>query len=65
MIDFGEAIGNAIVDGITAIISELINFVLRKLGYSEIETKRIKGYISWTIFAAFIVFIFWLTIRYS
>jgi hypothetical protein len=65
MIDFGKAIGNAIVDGITAIISELINFVLRKLGYSDIETKRIKIYISWTIFAAFIVFIFWLTFRYS
>jgi hypothetical protein len=65
MMDFGEAIGNAIVNGIAEIVSEVVNLVLRKLGYWEIESKRIKGYITWAIVTALIAFLFWLTILYS
>jgi predicted Kef-type K+ transport protein len=65
MMDFSEILGNAIVNGLAEIISETINVVLRKLGYSEIETKRTRRYIVWIIVTTLIMFLFWLTIHYS
>ncbi len=63
--DFGEALANSLLDVIAEVISIGINWVLRKLGYPETETKRIKRVVVWLLAVCFILLLFMLTIQNS
>lgn len=43
----------------------LINAVLRKFGFSEIDAEKIVGIIAYTFVAIFILGLFYITFKYS
>ena len=59
------ALYDAVVGAVADLTAITINVVLRVLGYSEMEAKRIEGVMFWMLFALFVTFLVWLTIRFS
>ena len=59
------AIEDAIVGAIADIVHRVINMFAKKLGRSEIEVKKIEGYVFWLLLGAFTTLLFILTLKYS
>lgn len=53
------------VHALANFVAWAFNIALRAMGYSEIEAKRIEGIVFWALFGVFVVFLIWLTIRFS
>lgn len=59
------ALYDAVVGAVAELAAIVVNVVLRAIGYSEVEAKRIEGVLFWVLFGLFVIFLVWLTIRFS
>ena len=59
------AIADAVFGAIADLTNIAINVVAKKLGKSEVQVKQIEGYLFWFLFVSFILFLFYLTFKYS
>ena len=59
------ALHDAVIGVVADLVHIVVNVIARKLGYSEIEKKKIEGLIFWLLFSLFIIFLFVLTFKYS
>lgn len=47
------------------LISSLVNFILRKLGYPEVAVKRLSVIIGWIFVTICVILLIWFTVSYS
>ena len=59
------AIEDAIFNAITGAVELVVNVVVRLFGFSEVESKKIVGYMGWLLAFTFVSFLLWLTLKYS
>lgn len=59
------ALDNAVFVAIADAMHIAINAIAKKLGHSEIEVKKIEGYIFWLLVGTLTIFLFVLTLKYS
>lgn len=59
------AIEDAIFHAITSTLELVVNVVVRLFGFSEDRAKKIVGYIGWLLAFIFVIFLLWLTLKYS
>ena len=50
---------------ITDLLSGLINFVLRKLGYPEVTVIKLSMILGWVLVAICVLLLIWFTVSYS
>ena len=59
------AIEDAIIYAIASTLELVVNVVVRLFGFSEVKSKTIIGYIGWLLAFIFVIFLLWLTLKYS
>ncbi|MBX9676967.1 MAG: hypothetical protein K2V71_10235 [Methylotenera sp.] len=47
------------------VLSSLVNFVLRKLGYPEIAVKKLSVIVGWILVGIGVIFLIWFTFNFS
>jgi hypothetical protein len=59
------ALGEAVAGAIADVVAAIVNGVLRGMGYSEIEVKRIESIMMWTFIGLFVAVLVGITLVYS
>lgn len=59
------AIEDAIFCAVVDLTSLAINSIARKLGYSEVKTKKIETYLGWFVALSFVALLCFITFKYS
>lgn len=60
-----DEIGFMIFYAIAELLSGLVNFVLRKIGYPEVTVKKLSVIVGWVIVAIAVVLLILFTVKYS
>lgn len=59
------ALHDAIVGAIADLTSIAINSILKKMGYSAVEAKKIETYLFWAFLLSFVALLCFITFKYS
>ena len=59
------ALPEAVFGAIADLTNIAINVIAKKFGKSEVQVKQIEGYLFWFLLVSFILFLFYLTFKYS
>jgi|LakWasM111_LOW13_FD_contig_31_1046218_length_534_multi_2_in_0_out_0_2 hypothetical protein len=58
-------IGSSVLYILAESLAVVVNFLLKKMGYSEVSVKKLSVVIGWIFVFIFVIFLFWLAITYS